>query len=224
MNLKQLRTRTRVQLDDVAEPYLWTDEDLNFNLNEAAREIALRTSLIQDTSITVHLVVGKDRYEFDPKLKMLYVDYCYTASQPDYNLRQTAFEELDRRRATIQMGSGTPVLFALDRPADTTFRSIAFLPTPDQEDIVHLAIRRLPIPMIDDLNEPEIDELWHADMVDWAMHLAYLKDNVDAADADKALFYEQRFDARIGPRITAASHVDRQLKYHPQEQLVMTAS
>lgn len=65
MTLGELREAFRLQVDDAASPYLWSDAEFKLWLNEAEQEACIRAKLLRDTSQTVATVVGQKEYTLD---------------------------------------------------------------------------------------------------------------------------------------------------------------
>ncbi|MDY0036729.1 MAG: hypothetical protein RBS05_12540 [Zoogloea oleivorans] len=65
-------------------------------------------------------------------------------------------------------------------------------------------IVRLPLAdMLNDADEPEIPERWHLRMCDWALHLAYMKQDAETFDQQAADRYAALFAASFGHFHTA---------------------
>lgn len=65
MTLGELCAVFRLQVDDVAAPYLWSDAEFMTWLNEAEQEACIRALLLRDTSQTVATVIGQKEYALD---------------------------------------------------------------------------------------------------------------------------------------------------------------
>lgn len=65
MTLSELRAVWRLQVEDVAQPYLWSDAEFAVWLNEAEQEACIRAWLLRDTSQTVATVVDQTDYALD---------------------------------------------------------------------------------------------------------------------------------------------------------------
>ncbi len=192
MTLAELRSLFRLKAGDTAQPYLWEDAEVDSFLNEAENEAAERASLIyDDTSATslIAVVAGTKRYALTANVVRL--DYAELTIPPATEPIGIAI--IDRREA------GPRSLFLVP---DAT--AIEFNFTPEAAGTLRLGMYRLPAtPMTLVTDVPEIKARHHAKLLDWALHLAYLKTDSDAFDQGKADRHESEFIANFGQRIDA---------------------
>jgi len=106
--------------------------------------------------------------------------------------------------------SGVPTYF-LNEPGNT----ITFVQAPSYIDTVSLVVSRIPLTPFTLQTSPEIDEKYHEGLMDWAAHLAYMKNDSDTLNLNLAKVYEDRFVRQFGPLPDAYS--DRMRKTLSQQ-------
>lgn len=207
MNLKALIDAMRLRLDDKAQPYLWSKEELTEYINEAHAEAAERARLIYDetgplTRVTV--TAGKAEYALSPDI--LGIDRVLLVSRGDV-LDRTTREELDCSLSRWPTIEGLPRMF-FERE-----KYLRLVPTPAAADTLNLSLWRLPkAELCNDADCPEIPERFHRRMLDWAYHLAYLKRDSETFSPEKANYFEARFIDGFG--IRPDSNVQRKQRLH----------
>ncbi len=216
MTLKQLRDLLRGQrLDDVPAPQLWSDADLNHYLNEAEREAAIRMRCLTDsTTFTLTLVSGRRFYALDPLILEVFEARLGGKPAPLY---KTSQHELDQNVWDWQTHTGDVSHWFMEN-----WNQLGVYRTPGAEQaggVITLSVVRRPlVDMEGDDDEPEIPEHFHADLLDWAEHLAFLKNDADTFNKARADAAEARFVGRCGMRPSA--NVLTQRAYRPQRQRV----
>lgn len=169
----------------------WTNEELAFNLTQAEREVARRAKILKDTSGDYDITTTADvmQYDLDPKvLRILH------AQIGPYALQQKEIEDIwgiyDWKGLR-----GEPKYFVPDH----SNRSVSLFRTPDDIYTVELMVYRLP--KIDlnwelaDTQSPEIPEMHHFPMINYAAYLCYMKDEANALDPTRVGQFKTLFDA-----------------------------
>lgn len=95
---------------------------------------------------------------------------------------------------------GVPYTF-LNEPGNT----ITFILAPSSNDIAALVISRIPLTPFTLRNSPEIEEKYHEGLMDWAAHLAYMKNDSDTINLNLAKVYEDKFVRQFGGMVDAYS-------------------
>jgi hypothetical protein len=211
MNLGELIEHTRNHvLRDEAAPPLWSDTELTLYFNEAQVQFARRThSLADETSDFTFLTTeaGVSTYELDSRIvfvgEIIHED-------TGIRLRDTTRRSIPKRHT-----NGRPVAYALD----AAMKSIRLAPTPDDEYVLDLLVARKPLSkLLNDNDEPEIDEDYHLTLCDWVVYRALKNNdpeqtNTVAAEEFKKQWEEAVRDAkrdlyrmRSGPRPKAVSN------------------
>lgn len=188
MNLSDLRALVRLRMRDTAAPYLFSDDEIDANLNEAQREACVRALLIEDDSVTqIDIVTTDKRYDLDPRIVDVIGISIGAALPRDFTDGWTL----------------TETHLILDRfptAADTLTLRAHLLPSSD---------------MVSDSDEPEIRPVYHQPMADWAISLCYLAPDAETFDQQAADRYAARFTQSFGERpsaLTRRNHRDKSAK------------
>jgi len=201
--------------------YLWTDETLVRYINEAQRRFARRGLLIRDgvtPEVTrVALQTGVTHYSLHPsvlavtsaKLAGDRADLTRTNHRAlnGYQMPDPPFFDADAYGYTTP---GKPLAFSTDEylskdeddsVAATTMR-IYPAPSADYNGTnVELRVVRLPLNTLttaDMCGIPEIPEMHHLEMLDWAAYLALRIVDLDAGTPDRAADFKQTFEENAG--------------------------
>ena len=174
MNLAAIRSEARLRLKDEAKPYLWSDEWLDQEANEAEREACIRARLIEDKSsiaTSIDLTTDALRYELHPSV-------------------------LDVLAAELASRPGVPVT-----GWTLTETELVFAELPKADDVLLLTVIRLPLgEMADDDDSPEIRTHHHLRLVDWIEHRAYAVKDADAFAPGESANALVRFERSFGQR------------------------
>ncbi len=197
MILKELIETFRDLADDKSEPYKWSDTEVAKYLSEAENEAAIRALLLYDDETSkycsIAVVAGTARYSCQPGIVKITRARLTTAR---VDLVLTDEKELDRNVSDwdISTNTGTPS-YLITRP-----RKLRLVSAPAVADTLQLSVYRLPLkPLTEDTSTPEIAPQHHFRLLDWALHLAYLKHDADVFDEDFAAAHAAKFTASFGP-------------------------
>jgi hypothetical protein len=215
--LDELRNNIlRDRSDQVSGPsdYLWSDQTLIRYINQAERRFARLSLSLRDASTpqccTLNLVANTTIYPLD-KSVIAVISAKYPGDPGDiaraghsqlntYYMPDPYF--FDPAQIAVQP-PGKVLAFTTDeevQPDDDGARSVVTMrvyPTPIAPYATPLALRvvRMPLnPLIDPLDEPEIAEEFHLDMLDWAAYLALRISDHDAGDYQRALAFKASFE------------------------------
>ena len=179
MNLSDLRLLVRRRTRDTGSPPLWSDDEIDGNLNEAERETCVRALLIEDNSSSITQIdtaTDEKRYAIDPRI----IDVI-------------AIEAASAPGVAIFGWSLTEGYLVLDR-------------LPAKADTLTLRCYRLPLSdMVDDSDSPEIRSMYHERMADWAISLCYMAPDAECFDQQASDRYAARFTQSFGDRHNANS-------------------
>lgn len=101
---------------------------------------------------------------------------------------------------------GYPSCF-LNEPGNT----ITFVLAPSTNDLAALVVSRLPLTPFTLTTSPEIEEKHHEGLMNWAAHLAYMKNDSDTLNLNLAKVYEDKFTRQFGPLPDAYSERIRKI-------------
>lgn len=206
-------------LDDVQEPYLWKTPELLRNLNYAEVQACRRSYLIIDGSTandsgtaatastagqkplcTLTVVGDTATYNLSPKI--LQVKRCQLASMVNPLTGPLTYDDLDDYMYGWKgtggivgtAGSGGYPSAFLNEPNNT----ITFIQCPSTADTAYLVVSRIPLISFTLQTSPEIEEKHHDGLLDWAAHLAYMKNDSDTQNLNLSKLHEEKFISRFG--------------------------
>jgi hypothetical protein len=188
LNLGELLTLARLRLDDIEEPYLWSDEFLVESINRAEVEAAERSYLLKDRTITLDYVAGQGEVTLDPSI--LYVEQL-TVTGTSKPLLATSVNELNLRSPGWSAGTAErPTCYARED------RQLVLIPTPTLNGELRFVVTRTPLKsMVSDGDEPEIDPPHHEALLYFVCHEAYSHNDADGENYDRAKEYLAQFSA-----------------------------
>jgi len=159
------------------------------------------------------LVAGKAVYSLSPKI--LQVKRCQLTGI-DYPLTGPITSmEADEQMAGWMGTSGTvgtagtggfPSSFMND-----PINQVTFLLAPSASGTANMIISRLPLISFTLQTSPEIAEPYHEGLLNWAAHLAYMKNDSETLNLSMAKDFENRFTAQFGPLPDAYSESMRRI-------------
>ena len=207
MNLGELRDSFRVKTGDTARPYLWLDPEVDGYINEAYTEAVDRGLVIYDReSFTVDVEVGVTDYQLDPSI--IRVKAANVTVKDGVELDEPEPVYLSNRRYDGTFSEPyQPQGYRIDE--DGMFVLVA---SPTVTATIALEVHRYPKTLVEDDDEPEIQSIYHAKMLAWALKLAYLKQDADTFDAKASERFEAEFTRTFGPSKTAQQHRQRRRK------------
>ena len=212
MTLAELIDSFRIRADDMVAPYLWTDAEITAYLNEADKEAAERALLIQDETTsavcTITLAIGTPTYSLHPSI--LRIERAKLASNGEF-IKVVSREYLDTTLGNWESLSGVPKYIV-----DNGDGTIRLSPNPTAIDTISLIVKRLPItPMSQPADTPEIPARYHYRLVEWALHLAYIKPDADSGNKGAADRHDVEFTRSFGYRPDAnVQRKKRDLRIH----------
>lgn len=229
LTLADLKRRARSRLDDLKAPYLWSDVELLDYINDALRDACIRANLTVQDDLSLPFVQNTDltwKSKYNLASGILDVQSVRLSSQPTYTLQRTSMRRQEQYYGGRPVQEGTPWAYALDKTQAGTgddtgifVRAITFIGTPTEADTALIDISRLPVLLENDDDVPEIDEIWHPDLIFGVTARAYLKRDADTFDPKRAARDEMKFEERFGPRLPAVVLRERQMEV-PYEMIV----
>jgi hypothetical protein len=213
--LNDRSNRTEESDDD----YLWTDETLVTNINEAHRRFARRSFIIRDSTTTevvdVTLEEGVNEYTLHPAILHVITAKVEDATMDLLRLGHVSLglfvnpNIIAYSPAYESLSPGAPIAYTTDETLgeddDGTISAVTMrvFPTPRAEDegtIIKLRVVRMPL---DDLTTtnlsaiPEVPRDHHLEMLDWAAHLSLRIADQDAGNQKLADKYAGSFEAHV---------------------------
>lgn len=193
MTLRDLIDRCRVATGDKEKPYLWSDDEFIEAINDAGDEACIRARLIE-----------RDDIELDQSANEAYADLpdeLFSVQRVTFNGRKLTLcdkrmvddcecAEWEERTADVPMAcyevGGRLRFYPIPTTAGTVIAQ-GFC-TPDS-------------PLAEDEDTPDwLPQRLHANLIDWALSVAYSKQDADTFDAKRAEKYEIAFERTFGPR------------------------
>jgi len=214
-------------LDDVAEPYLWSDPELVSYISQAQNEACERANLIIDESTPsvcqFPIEVGVIGYSLSEKVLLVKRCSFGTSIEEAYPLEQQTRSRLDQTRPGWRNGTSNPSAYICEDngeitivpPTGGTTGTSGTAATSGTTGTAFLQVSRYPINDLS-LNStagsgtaglgvtyPEIPSQYHLKMLSWAVHLAFLKNDSETFNLQKAQTYENMFDRDFGRPLSA---------------------
>lgn len=192
MNLRGLIDRARSETGDVATPPLWSDDEWRDYFNEAASEAAIRARLIEDDQIEIDVTAGES-----------YVDYPeYVWAIQRVYLGGRRLQLIDREMLDADEGEGWEDRTGQPCACYEVGGRLRLFPTPEADGTARMVAFCTPKTIMEaDDDEPAgLRQRLHSQLLDWALHLAYLKKDADTFDANLAARHEAEFEKTFGPR------------------------
>jgi hypothetical protein len=208
----------RQYLDDVAEPYLWDDDDCVSYIKQAENEACERANLIIDDSTSAicqfPVLTGVIGYSLSDKV--LLVKRCSFGTSFDhaYPLTQATRSRLDETHPGWGKRPGQPMAYICEDNGEITI-----VPptggTAGTAGTVFLQVSRYPINTLTlnstagtgtaglGITYPESPAQYHIKMLSWAAHLAFLKNDSETFNLAKAEKFERDFDRDFGKALSA---------------------
>ena len=183
-------------LDDSAEPYLWSDEELLDYADEAQEEAARRARLFLDSTTsaitTLTLVNGTAVYALDSRV--IRVERARVVGQ-ELPLRLMLTRTLDTSFANWE-ASIDPVCALVP---DWETNKVRFVGIPQAAGTVNLQVIRRPItPLVNMDQDLEIADHHARNLIHWIAHRAFMKRDSETFNSEKSEMHLGRFEAEFG--------------------------
>lgn len=215
MKRSEIRDQAREWLADTVAhndgDFLYSTRMLNRFINEAQREVALRSRLAVDSTTaalcTIAVTANTAIYPLDPLIIVARrIEYESSVGVNNrWALRRTTFDVLDLRDPRWRQNtSQSPTLVV----QDLDVRVLHIVPTPTADATLHLVVWRYPTDdeSIDaDSLEPAawMPEHFHVYLAHWACHRVMMTKDAETGDIGAAIDHLGMFEATFGKRPTA---------------------
>ena len=200
MDSSGLLSQFRIEVNDLAAPYLWSDAEIYLYIDQAQKMFTrLQGGFADATSAITRLnVTAGDVFIPISPLILKLREARRTADSRELQILN--FEDLQGRYGTEDYGYNS--IYRIDnRPGELEAivvgmeaNKIRLMRIPTTDQTIDLIVYRMPLTSITGATQPlEIDEQHHLYLLHWVKHLAYLKQDAEAYDRSKATEYEQKF-------------------------------
>lgn len=202
MQLRELMTLFRNEVDDATEPYLWSDEEVIEFANDAQNEACRRARLLVDSSTTalcqIAVTAGTALLDLDPRV--LFVRRARFATYRPLDRMNMQDMECYNPFWMDATGGGTPRVFVPDYETG----KLLLWPTPDADGTLLLTVVRDPLVEMDaDSDIPEIAPRYHRSLRYWMMARAFGKQDAEANDPKKEATAMALFEQEFGKKSSA---------------------
>jgi len=214
-------------LDDVAEPYLWSDAELIRYIAQAQNEACERAHLLVDQSTPaicqIPVQVGVTGYLLSDKVLLVKGAAFGTSADQSYALTQTTRSRLDQTHPGWRNHTGNPRYYICEDNGEITIIPASLgttgtngtTSTSGTSGTAFLQVARYPLNDLSlastagtgtaglGVTYPEIPAQYHLKMLSWAVRLAFLKNDSETFNLAKAEKYEAIFDRDFGRPLSA---------------------
>lgn len=207
----------RSTVADHVEPPFWSSENIVRYLNEAVQEACERAKLIEDRATaavcSIAAQAGESTYSLHPSV--------FEIRRLTFNgrrLDETSVEELDQDCPGWESRSGQPRAFIFEQASGVQPAKVRLVPTPTAAGSIAMTVCRGALkPLSADIDQarPELPERFHERLMDWVLHRAYLKQDADTFDPNKAAQSYALFVQAFGERPDANVQRKRRDKRPP---------
>jgi len=197
MNLRDLIDEFRWEAADEATAPFWTDAFLARAASQAEQEACRRGALILDSSspfCSISFGAGDNLLKLDGKILEI---RRAKISIPGRKIDPVTSSHLDRNSDQWESETGEPLAYVTDYQTG----HIRLYPTPTAADEIQLTVRRLPLAdLVDDNDEPEIRPESHLGLVQWMLYRAYMRQDADTFNPNKAAAALAEFVREFGEK------------------------
>jgi hypothetical protein len=214
MNLGELIQSYRTYADDFEDPPLFSNGEVIRYINAGYIEACRRGRLIIDSSteeiVKFTLAAGQNEIVLDPRV--IHIRRVYLPAKKQ-TLCWEKTEIMDYRMPGWMDETGELAAFITDLDS----RKIRFYPTPEVDVDVVLTVVREPLTKLARPNDvPEIAERYHEGIVFYALHLGYMKQDVEVEDKRMSGIWGGKFDKEFGTKDYASAMEEEFLMRQPR--------
>ena len=185
--------------DNEATLLRWSNEELTQNINEAIRQVYRRILPVKDIAITVPVIASTHTYALNPLILQILGVKSPLTSLPLSRLDIEDIWEVPQWD-TVE---GDPTHYIPNYDTGT----IRLYPIPTQSDTLDLMYYRLPLTELSwtkNTVSPELRNEFQIPMLNYALFLAYMKDEANTNDPQKATNFLALFNQEF-PQTSAYS-------------------
>jgi hypothetical protein len=213
----------RKEVDDEAEPQLWSDFEFFVYLNDAQDVFVRETGGLSDrrsTWTTMKYKTGDKFRKYNPRI--LRISGAQDENKKFIGIRN--FDNIESGMASDDYGNRTinsfdddltgPVNFLI---TDVEAKEVQLYPVPDHDGTLQLFIKRLPLKEIEDGDSVlEINDQYHLELLSWVKYKCYSKQDSEVFDPKKAAEFRTEWDRctkKAGKEKTAREDRKRTVRY-----------
>lgn len=200
MTTKELLKLFRLELDDTAEPYLWSDVEFYAYLDEAQDIFVRETGGIADRRnplTKISYKAGDQFKRYDPRILRIKGAF-------DQDNRVVTIRNLDNFAGPyFENDYGQQYLEGLDDSrtgpvryliTDVEEESVQLYPIPEEDGFVRLFVYRRPMdPITSSSSELEVKEHHHLTLLCWVKYRALAKQDAETFDGAKSAAFRAMF-------------------------------
>jgi len=196
-----------LRVDDVATPYLWTDEEVMSYAVEAEDEACRRAHLLKDSSTaaicSISLGAGVNYATLDSRI--IRIGRVMVSGQT-LPLQKANMRDLDAQRPGWETATATRLEAVV---TDWQTGMLRVYPTPISAVTISLSgVVRLPLTDMNDLEDtPEINARFHHSLVGYMIFKAFMKPDKQTYDQARAAVGLAEFEAEFGKKRSAQTEV-----------------
>ena len=189
MDATELHDLFRVEMRDMAEPYLFESPTIYSYIDAAQVEFCRLTEGIEDArTFVLDIVADEEWYAVDPKILKLRRARNKATGRP---VDTVSVERVEQQG--IRFDGRTGPLKALVTGAEKNM--VRAWPVPAEATQIQLEVFRMPKTVTEDRVRLEIDPQHHYYLLDWAKHLAFDTRDADVFDPRASENYRAKFVA-----------------------------
>lgn len=206
MNVHELIRAFRVEISDIAKPYLVSDETALRYLNEAQLEASRRAHLLVDSTSPASqacVSLGDSVVSIDPRI--ISIRRMRLASETN-QLRKVRSREMDDCIPgwDAETSQSTPIYAVMDYGTNQLY----LYPTPSVADDLLMTVVREPVnTLAADTDVPEIAPRWNQGLIEWMKFRSYINDDSELFNEKQAARALATFEQEFGPKRSALDEV-----------------
>jgi hypothetical protein len=184
MNLGEILTQARLELDDTQADYLWSDSELIAYANEAQEQACRRSRLIIDSSTVeiceIAIVANTALYSLDERILAI----KDVVDAEGSTITGATVGWMNENVSGWRNSTGTPKAVITDFETD----KLRLYPIPRFDSTINLRVVRTQLNnMVGLQDKPEIKSRYHMALIHWIKHRAYLKKDADTLDKNASI-------------------------------------
>lgn len=190
MTSGELLTLFRSEMNDVEEPYLWSNPEVYGYIDDAQKMFCRKTDGISDATKTkvvdITVAPGSDWVNTHPSIKLIRRATRVDTGRPIDVINN---QDMLDRGWFFDGSTGTVRALVI---GEEQHKAQVF-PVSNETMTIRLLVYRMPLELIEGDQDFEIAEKHHRHLLLWAKSLAYLKQDAETYDKSKANDFENRF-------------------------------